>query len=164
MADKDYEAIIDRAAAANVLVDHLGTYLRSGGTAGHLMDLRALGGYQLQANCLIRYTGRKSGKPYVTPLIYGALAGEVVLCGSKGGADSHPAWYLNLTANPQVEFQIATQAYRGTWREPEGEERARVWDFMVDTFPPYATYQSSTKRTLPLIMLKPTEAISAFSE
>ena len=152
-----------KVAGADVLTDHLGIYLRSGGVEGHLVDLRALGGYLIQANCLIRHVGRKSGKTYTTPLIYGALGGEIVLCGSKGGADSHPAWYLNLCARPEVEFQIATQAYRGSWREPEGQERERVWRFMGETFPPYLKYQSSTKRTLPLVMLSPVEEIAVFS-
>jgi deazaflavin-dependent oxidoreductase (nitroreductase family) len=142
--------------------DHLAMYLGSGGAAGHVMDVTAVGGHAFTTHCLIRYRGRKSGNTYVTPLIYGDLGGEVVVCASKGGADHHPAWYLNLIDKPAIEFQIATQAFRATWREPNGEERAKVWAFMVDSFPPYAAYQESTARQIPLIMMKAVDVIGVF--
>jgi deazaflavin-dependent oxidoreductase (nitroreductase family) len=88
----------------------------------------------------------------------------VVIVASKGGADHHPAWYLNLHDSPTVEFQIATQAFRATWREPEGDERDKVWSFVVDNFPPYAAYQASTERQIPLVMLKAVEPIAVFKE
>jgi len=142
--------------------EHLEMYLRSGGAQGHVMDITAVGGHNFTTHCLIRFKGRKSGKIIITPLIYGDIGGEVVICASKGGADHHPNWYLNLVANPGVDFQVATQAYRATWREPEGAERKKVWDFMVDVFPAYATYQASTARVLPLVMMKAIEPIEIF--
>lgn len=142
--------------------EHLDMYLRSGGAQGHIMDVTAVGGHAFTTHCLIRYKGRKSGKAIIAPLIYGDIGGEVVVCASKGGADHHPAWYLNLIADSRVDFQVATQAYRASWREPEGAERAKVWDFMVGVFPSYATYQASTSRVLPLVMMKALEPIELF--
>jgi deazaflavin-dependent oxidoreductase (nitroreductase family) len=139
-------------------------YLRSGGTQGHVLDLTAVGGHNFTTNCLIRVRGRKSGKTYIKPLIYGDIGGEVVIVGSKGGADRHPEWYLNLRAEENVDLQIATQAYRATWREPEDEERHKVWDFMVSVYPPYISYQRSTSRHIPLVMMTPDSAIDVFSE
>src|SRR3712207_7316285 len=55
--------------------------------------------------------------------------------------------YLNLRAAPELDFQVATQAFRATWREPEGEERHKVWDFMARAFPPYLKYQKDRKST-----------------
>ena len=112
----------------------------------------------------MKYSGRKSGKVFITPLCYSVVAGEVVICASKGGADHHPEWYLNLVASPEVEFQVATQAWRGTWREPEGAEREKVWAVMVDNFPFYANYQKSTTRILPLVMMTGLTAIPVFNE
>jgi deazaflavin-dependent oxidoreductase (nitroreductase family) len=80
----------------------------------------------------------------VKPLIYGVIAGEVVIVASRGGADHHPQWYLNIRENSTVDVQIGTQAFRATWREPEAAERERVWDFVVGLYPPYAGYQEST--------------------
>src|SRR3546814_5118595 len=97
-------------------------------------------------------------------LCYADIGGEVVICGSKGGADHHPEWYLNIVASPEIEFQIATQAFRATWREPDGAERATVWSFFIDCTPFYANYQGSTERVLPLVVFKPNEMELVFKE
>ena len=76
---------------------------------------------------LLRYQGRKSRRTMITPLIYGDIGGEIVIVASKGGADHHPAWYINIRDVPEVDIQIATQAFRARKREPEGNERAKVW-------------------------------------
>lgn len=122
------------------VAEHREMYLRSGGAEGHIMDITPVGGRSFATHCLIKYKGRKSGKVFITALCYGDIGGEVVIVGSKGGADTHPDWYLNRSKAP-TEFQIATQAFRGTWRQPEGAEREKVWNFMVDNFPSDATYQ-----------------------
>jgi deazaflavin-dependent oxidoreductase (nitroreductase family) len=128
------------------------------------MDITAVGGRRFGTHCLVKYRGRKSGKVFITALCYGAIGGEVVIVGSKGGADTHPDWYLNIREMAEVEFQIATQAFRATWREPEGAERQKIWDFMVDGFPFYANYQKSTSRQIPLVVMKAVEAIPVFKE
>ena len=89
------------------------------------MDVSAVGGRALTTHCLIKCVGRKSAKVYVRPLIYGNVGGEIVIVASKGGADTHPGWYLNVLASNTIGVQIATQAFEATWREPEGEERHR---------------------------------------
>ena len=160
----------DESSAAIAVVrkdwvaEHRELYLKSGGAEGHIMDITAVGGRSFATHCLIKYTGRKSGKVFITALCYGDIAGEVVIVASKGGADTHPDWYLNIKASDAVEFQVATQAFRGAWREPEGAERQRIWDFMVDSFPFYATYQASTSRQIPLVVMKAVEPIPVFTE
>jgi deazaflavin-dependent oxidoreductase (nitroreductase family) len=151
-------------ARRDFMVEHREAYLRSGGAQGHILDLTPVGGHPFSTHCMIRYTGRKSGKIYITPLIYGDIGGEVVIVASKGGADEHPAWYLNIRDSDHVEFQVATQAFRGSWREPQGAEREKVWAFMVDQFPSYAKYQASTDREIPLVMMKALEPIAVFKE
>ncbi|CAN7618171.1 nitroreductase/quinone reductase family protein [Phenylobacterium sp. LjRoot225] len=146
------------------VTEHREMYLRSGGAEGHIMDITAVGGRVFATHCMIRYKGRKSGKTFITALCYGDIGGEVVICASKGGADEHPEWYLNLIASPEVEFQVATQAFRGTWREPQGAEREKVWAFMQDGFPFYTAYQASTQRLLPLVMMQAVEPIPVFKE
>lgn len=162
MSDESAAAIRD--TRKDFITEHREMYLRSGGAQGHILDITAVGGHSFTTHCMIRYTGRKSGKVFITPLIYGDIGGEVVIVASKGGADQHPAWYLNIRDSDQVEFQIATQAFRGTWREPEGAERDRIWAFMVEVFPAYAQYQASTERRIPLVMMKAVEPIPVFRE
>ena len=86
----------------------------------------AVGGPAFGTHCLIKYIGRKSGKIFITGLCYGVVGGEVVIVASKGGADNHPAWYLNIREQDTIDFQVATQAFRATLREPEGAERERL--------------------------------------
>jgi deazaflavin-dependent oxidoreductase (nitroreductase family) len=162
MSDASSGAI--RETRRDWVVEHREMYLRSGGTQGHIMDITAVGGRSFATHCLIKYPGRKSGKTFITPLCYADIGGEVVICGSKGGADQHPAWYLNIKDSPEIEFQIATQAFRATWREPKGAERDKVWAFMQDCFPFYTTYQASTKRVLPLVMMKALAPVPVFKE
>jgi deazaflavin-dependent oxidoreductase (nitroreductase family) len=127
------------------------------------LDLSEVGGRALTTHCLIKCVGRKSAKAYVRPLIYGNVGGEVVVVASKGGADTHPGWYLNILESNTIGVQIATQAFEATWREPEGEERHRVWAHMAHLYPPYLTYQQSTSRQIPLVMLTPVRPIDVFS-
>jgi deazaflavin-dependent oxidoreductase (nitroreductase family) len=162
MSNSSYEEIAK--ARRNWKDEHLSGYLHSGGAEGHIMDLTDIGGHKFTTNLLLKYVGRKSGKTMITPLIYGDIGGEVVIVASKGGADHHPAWYLNVKDSKDLSFQIATQAYRARWREPQGAERALVWDFMVGVFPPYKAYQASTTREIPLVMMSvigPTDRFKA---
>ena len=162
MSDADAAAIGERRR--DWVGDHRAMYLRSGGAEGHIMDLIPVNGLPFSSHCLIRYKGRKSGRTLITGLCHGIIGGEVAICASKGGADTHPTWYLNLIARPEIDFQVATQAWRASWREPEGAEREKVWDYMVDCFPFYATYQKSTTRVLPLVLMKAIEAVPVFRE
>ncbi len=143
---------------------HRDVYLRSGGAQGHVVDISGAGGHAFTTHCLIRVKGSRSGRTQIVPLIYGDIAGEVVIVASKGGADSNPDWYHNLRASDNVDLQIATQAFRASWREPEGEERHRIWDFMAHVYPPYLSYQRATTRHIPVIMLTPVAPIDVFEE
>jgi deazaflavin-dependent oxidoreductase (nitroreductase family) len=134
--------------------EHLDMYLDSGGVQGHIVDVTDLGGHKFTSTLLLKYIGRKTGKTIITPLIYGDIGGEVVIVASKGGADHNPAWYLNVVESKELSFQVATQAFRATWREPASGERQKVWDFMEGVFPPYKSYQASTQREIPLVMMK----------
>jgi deazaflavin-dependent oxidoreductase (nitroreductase family) len=158
----DADAAMIRASRGDWMREHLAMYLDSGGTRGHIVDLSSVGGRKLTTHCLIRYTGRKSGKSYVTPLIYGNVGGEIVIVASKGGADAHPEWYLNIVAADTIGLQIATQAFEVTWREPEGAERHDVWDQMCHLYPPYVSYQQSTRRHIPVVMMSSVRPIDVF--
>jgi deazaflavin-dependent oxidoreductase (nitroreductase family) len=158
----DAEAAAIRAARGGFVSEHLESYLTSGGTRGHILDLSDIGGRALTTHCLIKCAGRKSAKVYVRPLIYGNVGGEIVIVASKGGADTNPGWYVNILESKMIGVQIATQAFEASWREPEGEERHQVWAYMAHLYPPYLTYQQSTSRQIPLVMLTPGRSIDVF--
>jgi deazaflavin-dependent oxidoreductase (nitroreductase family) len=161
MADADAAAI--RAARGDFTTEHLQTYLQSGGTQGHILDLSSVGGHPVTTHCLIKCVGRKSGRVHVKPLIYGNVGGEIVIVASKGGADDHPEWYLNIRESDTIGLQIATQAFEATWREPEYEERHQVWSYMTHLYPPYLGYQTSTTRHIPVVMLRAVRPVEVFT-
>lgn len=160
MADADAAAI--RAEVGDWTEQHRATYLKSGGAEGHIVDISSVGGHAMTTHCLIRCAGRSSGREYVTPLIYGNVAGEIVIVASKGGADEHPQWYLNILESETIGVQIATQAFEATWREPVDDERHAVWSYMTHLYPPYLAYQTSTTRHIPIVMLKTVRPIDVF--
>ena len=160
MGDADAASI--RAERGDWMGEHLAMYLESGGARGHIADLSSVGGRAMTTHCLIGYAGRKSGKRYVKPLIYGNVGGEIVIVASKGGAHDHPEWYRNIVASETVDVQVATQAFEATWREPQGTERHDVWRYMCHLYPPYIAYQRSTSRHIPLVMLTTGRPIEVF--
>lgn len=157
----DEKTVMTEAERGNldVIAAHRDLYLETGGVEGHVRDFTFVGGHPFGPTLLIETFGRKSGNRNVYPLCYGFLGGEAIVVASKGGADVHPGWYHNLKAMDSLIMQIGTQAWRCTWREPEGEERKKVWDYICDVFPPYVAYQAGTDREIPIIMLKPGEAV-----
>jgi F420H(2)-dependent quinone reductase len=87
-------------------------------------------------------------------LFYGTAGGAYVVIGSKGGADTHPSWYLNLRANPTVEVQVAREHLTARARVATGKEREQLWEQMVQLYPPYREYQKKTKREIPVVVLE----------
>lgn len=142
---------------------HLDDYISSGGAHGHIMDLRHNGGPRFVPMLLARYKGRKSGKTMITALGYTVHKGELVIAASKGGADVHPAWYLNIIAGGPIEIQVATQAYNATWRELAGKECEAAWQVLEANNPIYTRYRTSTDRAIPLLAFTPLDEIPVFT-
>lgn len=135
--------------------EHLELYLRDG-EAGHYWDASLGGGEGMLSTLLLYTTGRKSGRQSVLPLIYRPTGdGGYCVIASKGGAPSHPAWYLNLAADPNVHVKIANQEFDAVARVAEGEERERLWNIMVAYYAPYTDYQAATHREIPVVVLEP---------
>lgn len=105
---------------------------------------------------VVTHTGAKSGKRRTTPLAYFTDGEKVVLIASKGGAPSHPAWYHNLKANPEIEAWTHGEPSPYRAREAEGEERERLWDLATTMYSGYAGYQErAPDRRIPVIVLEP---------
>lgn len=103
---------------------------------------------------LLTTVGRKSGKDLQLPLIFGRAGADYVVVASKGGAPAHPAWYVNLAANPEVRVQVKAEKFKAHAHTAEGAERAKLWPMMVDIYGPYADYQKKTDRQIPIVVLK----------
>jgi deazaflavin-dependent oxidoreductase (nitroreductase family) len=104
---------------------------------------------------LLNTTGRKSGQRRTTPLLYVMDSEDFVVIASNGGAPSHPAWYLNLIADPEATVEVGDREVRVRAEEVDSEEKARLWQKMVQMYPTYDDYQVKTEREIPLLVLHP---------
>ncbi|MGR2754024.1 nitroreductase/quinone reductase family protein [Agromyces arachidis] len=102
--------------------------------------------------------GRHSGLP--RSVILSAPIAEperIVLVASKGGADRHPAWYLNVVANPDVVIEQRDGRRKMRARTASPDERAELWPRIAAAYPVYARYQARTRREIPLVVCEPGE-------
>lgn len=134
---------------------HIELYLRDG-EAGHYWDASLGGGEGMLTTLLLTTKGRRSGRKLIIPLIYRPTgSGGYCVIASKGGAPAHPAWFLNLEADPNVHIQVANEKFDAVARVAEGEEREQLWKLMVDYYAPYTDYQAATERKIPVVVLEP---------
>jgi deazaflavin-dependent oxidoreductase (nitroreductase family) len=104
---------------------------------------------------LLDHVGARSGAHRTTPLVYVDDPPDVVIVASKGGHPSHPAWYHNLRAHPNVTVQIGTERRAVRAREASPSEHERLWPMAVATYSGYRGYQQRTDRIIPLMILEP---------
>ena len=125
-------------------------------TAAYKLSRGRVGGTAYGAPVLLlESVGRKSGKRRTHPLICSEDGENLVVVASKGGIDRHPAWYLNLVANPETRVHWRGEKRAVRAREAEDAERERLWEKMVGVYRPYAGYQRRTERRIPVIVLEP---------
>ena len=136
------------------IAEHLRIYRESGGDEGHLFDSSVGGGVGLVTSLLLTAVGRRSGEKRTSSLFYGTAGEAYVVIGSKGGADTQPAWYLNLLANPVAEVQVARDHFPVRARVATGKEREQLWEQMVQVYLPYREYQKKTRREISVVVLE----------
>ena len=136
--------------------EHANRYLASGGADGHMYKISQPGRPELTVpSLMLTTTGRKSAEKFQFPLFYGQAGDSYFVVASKGGAPEHPGWYRNILANADVEVQVGTAKMKARARTVAGEERARLWEKALEFWPPYAEYQTKTKREIPVVVLDP---------
>ena len=104
---------------------------------------------------LLHTKGAKSGQERVHPIMYLDLDGRRFVFASKGGMPSHPDWYHNLVANPDVTVEVGTQTYPATAVPLERADRDRIFAIQVSRFPGFGEYQEKTTRIIPAVELTP---------
>jgi deazaflavin-dependent oxidoreductase (nitroreductase family) len=105
---------------------------------------------------IVTHRGNKSGAIRKTPLMRVKDGNSYVLVGSQGGAPKDPAWVHNLRADPQIELRDETVVRPMRVREVEdAAEKARLWKLALAAYPPYAEYQTKTKRQIPVFIAEP---------
>ena len=141
--------VIKRMAAVNVRVYKV-TRGRIGGT------WRIGAGWRHPVPiCLLEHRGRRTGKMRTTPLVYLQDADRVVVVASVAGRPSHPLWFRNIEADPEVTVQVRGERRAMRARTADAEERAALWPRLVDVYRDYDSYQSWTDREIPVVLLEP---------
>jgi deazaflavin-dependent oxidoreductase (nitroreductase family) len=126
--------------------EHTRRYLATNGEDGHL--------WEGVPTLLLTTTGRRSGKSFTTPLIYGESDGRYLVVASRGGAPEHPQWYQNLVAKPEVELQVKADRFAARARTANAEEKPALWQLMAEIWPSYLEYQTRTSREIPVVILE----------
>ena len=129
--------------------EHVRRYRETGGEVGH--------DWEGTQTLILTTTGRRSGRQRQHPLIYGRHGNDFLVVASKGGAPRHPAWYLNLVADPDVEIQVRDERIRAHARTASREEKPELWSLMTKEWPAYDSYQENTEREIPVVVLEPVE-------
>ncbi|WP_193045208.1 nitroreductase family deazaflavin-dependent oxidoreductase [Mycolicibacterium baixiangningiae] len=133
---------------------HVWVYRRTGGRVGGRWRIGA-GFRKPVPTMLLEHRGRKSGKVFVTPLLYMRDGEDVVIVASQGGRPEHPQWYRNLVANPEAFVQIGAERRPVRAVVADAEQRARLWPELVEVYADFDTYQRWTEREIPVILLQP---------
>lgn len=105
---------------------------------------------------LLHTTGAKSGVERINPVMYRDLGdGRVAVFASKAGADTHPDWYHNVIAHPEVAAEIGSETRRFTASTAIGDERTDIWNAQKAEVPGFADYEARTNRQIPVVILDP---------
>ena len=102
---------------------------------------------------LLTTTGAKSGVTRTTPLAYSADGDRLIIIASYAGGPRHPAWFLNLRANPEVTIELPNETFTTNVVITEGEERQRLFDQQAARMPNFAEYQAKTSRQIPVVVI-----------
>ncbi|MFD9948689.1 nitroreductase family deazaflavin-dependent oxidoreductase [Nonomuraea sp. NPDC059023] len=127
--------------------EHVERYQQTGGAEGHDWNGTTV--------LLLTTRGRRSGRPYTTPLIYQRYGDAYTVVASNGGAKEHPDWYANLLADPEAEVQVKDRLFKARARTATDEEKPGMWGAMTRVWPDYDNYQQKTDRPIPVVVLEP---------
>lgn len=128
---------------------HRWLYRRSGGRIGGTV------GHDKRPVALLTTTGRRTSKPRQWPLLCLTDGDRYVVVASNGGRDHHPAWLLNLRAQPHATLQIGPDRLDVTAHEATQTEKDELWPRLHAMYDGYADYQAGTDRDLPVVILQP---------
>jgi deazaflavin-dependent oxidoreductase (nitroreductase family) len=129
------------------VADHTRQYLESDGAEGYM--------WRGVPTLVLTTTGRRSGQPRTTPLIFGRDGDRYLVVASQGGADQHPQWYRNLLAHPEARVQVRAARFSVRARTAAADEKPRLWQIMAAIWPAYDEYQGRTARDIPVVILEP---------
>jgi F420H(2)-dependent quinone reductase len=127
--------------------DQVALYEATGGREGGTLEGRPV--------VILTMTGATSGNIRKTPIMRIERDGSYLAVASAAGAPSHPAWYRNLIANPEVRLQDGMTVHRLRAREVFGQEKAEAWELAESRWPHFPAYRAKAGREIPILLLEP---------
>lgn len=103
---------------------------------------------------LLTTIGAKSGKLRVNPMMYHTDGDRLLVFAAHHGAPTHPDWYHNLVAHPEVTVEVGAESWAATAEVAVGQERDRLWADAVENYPFLAEHQAKTTRQIPVVILQ----------
>src|SRR5215470_13729796 len=116
-------------------------------------DFRTNGAPPGRALLLLTTTGRRSGEPRTTPMMYVRSGDRLLVIASNAGAPDDPQWFRNLAADPRVHVEIGDESYDATAHVPSGAERAALWDDVTAQYAFFADHATKAGREIPVVEL-----------
>jgi deazaflavin-dependent oxidoreductase (nitroreductase family) len=98
--------------------------------------------------------GKKTGLLRPKALMYLPYGNDFVVIASNLGQSNHPAWWVNLQAEPEATVQVRDEYQAVRAREADGEERERLWNAIAEKNPDYDQYRAWTSRRIPVVVLE----------
>lgn len=122
-------------------------------------EFRANGGkvggpFEGGALLLLNTIGAKSKQPRTIPLAYVPDGDRFLIAASKAGAPTHPDWYYNLVANPEVSVEIGQERFPARAIVADASERDHLYNKIVAINPGFGEYQKKTTRKIPVVILE----------
>jgi deazaflavin-dependent oxidoreductase (nitroreductase family) len=114
---------------------------------------RTLGRFAGTELLLLHTKGARTGAERVNPMMFARDGDRLIVFASKNAAPSHPDWYRNLVANPEVEVELGSESFAARATVLSGQERTRVWSQSAAAFPFLNDHQARTQREIPVIAL-----------
>lgn len=122
-----------------------------------IAEFRRTGGRTSRRHAVILLTtiGARSGRPHTTPLNFIEDDGRLVVIASKGGSATHPDWYRNLVANPEVTIEHAGETFRARASVAQEPERTRLFDAQAREMPFFDGYRRRVRaREIPVVVFE----------
>ena len=115
-----------------------------------------LGSRLLSQTILLLHTvGRRSGRHFVTPISYFSVDGYYFLVGSNWGRRHNAGWYYNLLAQPRTTIEVRGREIPVEALPAQGQEYDALWSLAVQHYPGYQHYKETTRRHIPIVVLRP---------
>jgi len=137
----------DRKLGRRFYPMHRRVYQLTGGLIGHHSGMGPI--------LLLTTTGRRSGAPRTTPLLYMPDGEDFVVVGSNGGRHQPPAWVLNLEADPSAAVQVRRRRFRADAEVLRGPAKDALWPRLAEHYDGWSYYQTLTDREIPVVRLRP---------